>query len=110
LPIGAIALDALFSPVTKVSYEVENMRVGDRTDYNRLKLNIETDGTILPSAALRKAASILKDHFEKIIEIGAEAKEENVGEVKEVKKEKEQKEHKDSKKEDKEKSKKKSKK
>lgn len=110
LPIGAIALDALFSPVIKVSYEVENMRVGDRTDYNRLKLNIETDGTILPSAALRKAASILKDHFEKIIEIGAEAKEENVGEVKEVKKEKEQKEHKDSKKEDKEKSKKKSKK
>ena len=112
LPIGAIALDALFSPVIKVSYEVENMRVGDRTDYNKLKLNIETDGTILPSVALRKAASILKDHFEKIMEIGGEAKEENIDETKEVKKEKEQKESKDSKKEkeDKEKSKKKSKK
>jgi len=104
LPIGAIALDALFSPVTKVSYEVENMRVGDRTDYNKLKLNIETDGTILPSVALRKAASILKDHFEKVMEIGVEIKEENINENKE-------KEDKNSKKEEgKEKSKKKSKK
>jgi len=79
LPIGAIALDALFSPVINVSYEIENMRVGDRTDYNRLRLNIETDGTILPSSALRKAASILKDHFEKVMEIG-EVKEGNVKE------------------------------
>jgi DNA-directed RNA polymerase subunit alpha len=66
LPIGTIALDALFSPVVKVNFTVENMRVGDRTDYNRLKLEIKTDGTITPSSALHKASKILQDHFEKI--------------------------------------------
>jgi DNA-directed RNA polymerase subunit alpha len=69
LPVGAIALDAAFSPVQKVNYTVENMRVGDRTDYNRVKLEIETDGTISPSAALHKASKILKDHFEKSAEV-----------------------------------------
>ncbi len=66
LTVGLIGVDALFSPVTRVNYTVENMRVGDRTDYNRLRLEIETDGTISPSAALHKTASALKDHFEKI--------------------------------------------
>jgi DNA-directed RNA polymerase subunit alpha len=66
LSVGAIALDAFFSPVTKVNYVVDNMRVGDRTDYDRLKVEIETDGSIAPSAALHKAANILKDHFEKV--------------------------------------------
>ena len=67
LPIGAIAVDAFFSPVTKVNFIVENMRVGDRTDFNRLRLEIETDGIISPSSALHKAASILKDHAEKVL-------------------------------------------
>lgn len=66
LPIGTIALDALFSPVVKVNFTVENMRVGDRTDYNRLKMEIKTDGSITPSSALHKASHILKDHFDKI--------------------------------------------
>jgi DNA-directed RNA polymerase subunit alpha len=66
LPIGVIALDAFFSPVTSVNYNVDNMRVGDRTDYNRLRLEIETDGTVSPSSALHKATSIMKDHFEKV--------------------------------------------
>ena len=66
LPIGVIAVDAIFTPVTRVNYEVEDMRVGDRTDYNRLRLEITTDGTVSPSSALHKAASILKDHFEKV--------------------------------------------
>jgi DNA-directed RNA polymerase subunit alpha len=66
LPIGTIALDAFFSPVIKVNFSVENMRVGDRTDYNRLRLGVTTDGSITPSAALRKASNILKDHFEKV--------------------------------------------
>jgi len=66
LPIGTIAIDALFSPVKKVNYTIENMRVGDRTDYNRLRLEVETDGTVTPSSALHKAANILKDHFEKV--------------------------------------------
>ena len=67
LPIGTIAIDAFFSPVTKVNFIVENMRVGDRTDFNRLRLEIETDGIISPSSALHKAASILKDHAEKVL-------------------------------------------
>lgn len=67
LPIGAIALDALFSPVKRVEYSIENMRVGDRTDYNRLIVHIETDGSLSPSSALHKAGSILKDHFEKLL-------------------------------------------
>lgn len=69
LSIGLIGIDAFFSPVTRVNYIVENMRVGDRTDYNRLRLEIETDGTISPSAALHKTASALKDHFEKVYAI-----------------------------------------
>lgn len=85
LPIGTIALDAFFSPVVKVAYEVENMRVGERTDYNRLIINIETDGTISPSSALRKVSSILKDHFEKIMEV--QVKEFDVDTKKETKSE-----------------------
>ena len=69
LAIGTIAIDAFFSPITNVSYSVENMRVGDRTDYNRLRLEIETDGTISPSAALHKTAKILNDHFTAISEL-----------------------------------------
>jgi DNA-directed RNA polymerase subunit alpha len=66
LPIGVIAIDAIFTPVTRVNYTVEDMRVGDRTDYNRLRLEVATDGTVSPSSALHKAANILKDHFEKV--------------------------------------------
>jgi len=69
LPIGVIALDAIFTPVSKVNFTVENMRVGDRTDYNRLKLDIETDGSVSPSAALRKASKILQDHFMKMADV-----------------------------------------
>jgi len=66
LPIGTIALDAIFSPVQRVNFKVENMRVGDRTDYNKLILEIETDGSLTPEEALTKAAEILKQHFEYI--------------------------------------------
>jgi DNA-directed RNA polymerase subunit alpha len=69
LIVGLIGVDAFFSPVTRVNYSVENMRVGNRTDYNRVLLEIETDGTISPSAALHKTASALKDHFEKIFAV-----------------------------------------
>ena len=69
LPIGTIMIDAFFSPVKRVNYEVENMRVGESTTYNRLKIEIETDGSISPSAALHKTSNILKDHFEKIGEV-----------------------------------------
>ncbi|MEK9186048.1 MAG: DNA-directed RNA polymerase subunit alpha [Patescibacteria group bacterium] len=69
LPLGVIALDSLFSPVFSVNFTVENMRVGDRTDYNRLRLHITTDGSITPSSALRKASNILQDHFAKISQV-----------------------------------------
>lgn len=73
LPIGVVALDALFSPVVKVNFTVENMRVGERADYNKLRLVVETDGSITPSASVRKASNILQDHFVKIS--GVEVKE-----------------------------------
>jgi DNA-directed RNA polymerase subunit alpha len=66
LSIGTIALDAIFTPVQHVNFVVEDMRVGDRTDYNRLRVEIGTDGTVSPSGAIHKAANILKDHFEKV--------------------------------------------
>lgn len=72
LPIKTIALDAIFTPVSKVNFTVENMRVGERTDYNRLKIVIETDGTISPSKAIHKAANILRDHFNKVSAIETE--------------------------------------
>lgn len=61
LPLGTILLDAIFSPVRKVNYEIENARVGQITDYDRLVLEIWTDGTIKPQDALAYAAKILKD-------------------------------------------------
>lgn len=66
LPVGTVVLDALFSPVVRVSTSVVDMRVGDRTDYNRLVVEVETDGSITPSEAFHKSVNILKDHFEKL--------------------------------------------
>jgi DNA-directed RNA polymerase subunit alpha len=63
-PIGVIAIDSIFSPVTRVKYAVENTRVGQRTDYDKLVLEIWTDGRITPEDALVQSSSILKKHFE----------------------------------------------
>jgi len=63
LEIGVIPLDAIFTPVRKVAFRVENMRVGERTDFDRLFLDIETDGTITPEEAFSQAAEILVQHF-----------------------------------------------
>ena len=65
--IGTIALDATFTPIRRVNYEVENMRVGDRTDFNRLKVTIETDGTITPHEALEKSISIMINQLKAIV-------------------------------------------
>lgn len=64
---GTIALDATFTPIRRVNYEVENMRVGDRTDFNRLRILLETDGTILPREALEKAIEIMINQLKAII-------------------------------------------
>jgi DNA-directed RNA polymerase subunit alpha len=58
-PIGVIPIDSIFSPVKRVAYSVEAARVGQRTDYDKLTLDIETDGSVEPQAALREAAEIL---------------------------------------------------
>ena len=73
--IGAIALDAIFSPIRNVNFQVENMRVGDRTDFDRLNLEIETDGTITPEEAFFEACDILLKHFNIIFSGNAEGKE-----------------------------------
>ncbi len=64
--VGAIALDAAFTPVKRVNYEVENMRVGDRTDYNRLRIFIETDGVVSPRQSLEKSIDIMIDQLRAI--------------------------------------------
>ncbi len=65
--IGTITLDAAFTPIRKANYEVENMRVGDRTDFNRLRLTIETDGTISPREALEKSIGLMISQLKSII-------------------------------------------
>jgi len=64
--VGTIAIDAIYTPVLRVSYNVENIRVGKRIDYNRLLLTVETDGTITPQEALNQATDILLDQFQLI--------------------------------------------
>ena len=68
LEIGAIPVDAIFTPTKRVSYKIENMRVGERTDFDRLFLEIETDGTISPEEAVFLASDILVKHFSLFVE------------------------------------------
>jgi len=71
-PTNSIFVDSLFSPVVKVSYAVENTRVGQRTDYDRLILEISTDGSITPEDALSYAAKLVKDHLQLFIHMDEE--------------------------------------
>jgi len=80
-PIGSIPIDAVYAPIKKVSYNVENTRVGDRTDYEKLTLEVETDGSITPDDALTYAAKILKDHIQLFINFDIEPEEEEPVEV-----------------------------
>ena len=64
--IGTIAIDAIFTPVERVSFNVENVRVGQATNYHKLLLTITTDGTVQPIDALKQASSILADHFKEL--------------------------------------------
>lgn len=65
--IGVIALDATFTPIRRVNYEVENMRVGDRTDFNRLRILIETNGTITPREALERSIEVMIHQLKAIV-------------------------------------------
>jgi DNA-directed RNA polymerase subunit alpha len=78
--VGVIGMDAIFTPIKKVNYVVENMRVGKRTDFDKLSLEIETDGTISPEEALSQSLNILLSQFQYLLE--------NITVVDEVKKEK----------------------
>jgi len=68
--LGTIIIDAIYSPMVSVGFEVENMRVGERTDFDRLVLKLETDGSINPKDALRQASEILVKHFEFVLNGG----------------------------------------
>ena len=65
--IGIIAIDAVFTPIRRVTYEVDNMRVGDRTDFNKLQIFIETDGTITPRVALERAIYIMIEQLKAVV-------------------------------------------
>lgn len=69
LPIGVIALDAVFSPVRQVNFTIEDVRVDERIDFNKIVLEIETDGSVEPESALKEAGKILAEHFTMVSEI-----------------------------------------
>ncbi len=66
--VGTIAVDAIFTPVRRVSYEVENMRVGDKTNHNRLRIAIETDGTLTAREALSRSIEIMINQLKAIVD------------------------------------------
>lgn len=72
VPAGTIAVDATFSPIRKVSYEVENMRVADRTDHNRLRISIQTDGSISPEQALSRSITIMREQLRAVLDLKEE--------------------------------------
>jgi len=80
-PIGTIPIDAIFSPVNKVSFEIEATRVGQKVDFERLIMEINTDGSITPDDALTYAGKILKDHIQLFINFDIEPEQEESPEV-----------------------------
>jgi DNA-directed RNA polymerase subunit alpha len=80
-PIGLVPIDSIFSPILNVKYHVENTRVGQRTDFEKLIIEIETDGSITPDDALTFSGKILKDHVQLFINFDIEPEEEEVSEV-----------------------------
>ncbi|MEX0909805.1 MAG: DNA-directed RNA polymerase subunit alpha [Candidatus Paceibacterota bacterium] len=81
--IGTIVLDASFTPIRRVNYEVENMRVGNRTDFNRVRLFIETDGTLTPRESLEQSIQIMISQLRAIVGFKEEPTVEEIEEVKE---------------------------
>jgi DNA-directed RNA polymerase subunit alpha len=70
--IGTIYLDAIFSPIRRVSYDVEEMRVGDKTNFNRLRMTIETDGTIAPRTALESSVATMIEQLAAVISVASD--------------------------------------
>ncbi len=76
--IGLVPIDSIFTPLTNVRYDVENVRIGERNDYEQLTLEIKTDGSVTPEEALSNASKILKDHVNLFINFETEPEEEKV--------------------------------
>lgn len=74
-PIGVVAVDSIFTPILNVKYDVSPTRVGQKIDYERLTMEIETDGSITPEDALTQAAAILRDHIGLFVEVDTEPEE-----------------------------------
>jgi DNA-directed RNA polymerase subunit alpha len=87
IEVGNIALDAAFTPIKKVSYEVDNMRVGNRTDFNKLIIHIETDGTITPREALEQSIKIMVNQLKAIVDFKEENEDEKMPSIKDIKNE-----------------------
>ena len=83
--VGVIAMDAVYTPVRRVNYSVENMRVGKRTDYDRITMEIVTDGSISPQEAFKRAVQILVDQFSALFEISSGEEKEEAKKKKEKK-------------------------
>lgn len=77
-PIGFIPIDSIFSPVTKVNYIIENTRVGQKTDYEKLVIDINTNGTIEPEEAIIIASRILREHIQLFLDLRPELEEKNI--------------------------------
>jgi len=83
-PIGSLQIDASFSPVFKVAYNVETARVEQRTDLDKLIIDLETNGTIDPEEAIRKAATILQDQLSVFVDLKAAEQEDKTEEVSDI--------------------------
>jgi len=71
-PIGVVAMDAIFTPIENVRYTIDQTRVGEKIDYEKLTMEVTTDGSILPEDALAQAASLMRDHVSLFIKMDAE--------------------------------------
>ena len=76
--IGLIAIDSIYTPLTKVTYDIKNVRIGESNDYEQLSLEIHTDGSITPEDALSNAGQILRDHINLFINFDLEQEEQSV--------------------------------
>jgi len=85
--IGVIPIDSIFTPIKNVKYDVENVRIGDKNDYEKLNLDITTDGSITPEDALTQASKILRDHIQLFINFDIEQEEEAAVSQKDTEKE-----------------------
>ncbi len=85
--IGVIPIDSIFTPIRNVKYDVENVRIGDKNDFEKLTLEVATDGSITPEDALTQAAKILRDHIQLFINFDIDQEEEQAVSQKDSEKE-----------------------